>query len=117
MGSGKLGPEPAAFSGLRFDTYGSAHAFGAFLDDGQANASAWILVYGMQALKYAKNSCESGRVNADTVVLDPEADATVRLFAPNFDARHGSRLRKFYGVCEQVSYDQVEGGFVSEHGV
>jgi hypothetical protein len=68
-------PEAAAFAGVGLDAGAAAHLLGGSPDDGQTDAGARKLLGRMEALEDAEDLSLGFRVDADAVVLDPDADA------------------------------------------
>ncbi len=68
----QLQPEGGSFPWLGFDADVAAHAFNGFLDDGETDAVALVLV--AEALEDFEDFGEIFRSDADAVVAEPEPD-------------------------------------------
>src|SRR5690348_10581693 len=73
-GGGEVKPKATALAREGFHTRLTAHALGAFADNGQTNAGPGIGISRMKALEQAEDFLMLVRFDADAVVLNKEAD-------------------------------------------
>src|SRR5262249_24570336 len=100
----------AAGAGDRGEADAAAHAFDAFLDDGEADAGAWILG-GVQALKDLEDALVEFGGNADAVGLDPDADhAAGKILRAQPYLRGLAGLDELEGVADEVDQDLTQRG-------
>src|SRR5947208_1352106 len=81
----QLDPKSTTVPGLGFDTYSAAHSFGNLAHNGQADASAFVLV--VQFREHAEQALLGGAGNSNPIVLNAYANEIARGFSPDANRR------------------------------
>jgi hypothetical protein len=91
-------------------------------DEGEADAGAFVVTF--EAFEHVEDAVLAGGVDANAVILEPEADGAaggagavfVDGLGPDADLREDTRGDEFDGVVEEVGEALGHGGLVAEDG-
>src|SRR3981081_1494665 len=103
--SREVQPKAAAGDSVGLDTDGSAHFFGGLSDDGEADAGTLIALLLVDALEHAKEAVLVFGLDADAIILDPQATRAVVCLGPNVEAGQGAAGDELDAVGEKVGED------------
>src|SRR5215469_15805621 len=116
-GRPEVDPEPASLAGYRFDSGLSTHSFDAFFDERKSYARAGVFLFAVQPLEDFEDSPLLRRIDADSVVFDPEPDPS-GIAALRTDAHFRSHPfgNEFEGVGYEIREDLNEGLLMGHDG-
>src|ERR1041385_5446394 len=80
----QLNPEFAAIHGVRFHADLSAHPFHGFAHNREADSSAFVFAFRMDAFEQSEQPMLMFRLDADAVVADEQSNMAVIPLGPNF---------------------------------
>src|SRR5438876_7174753 len=106
----QFNPELAAGSFRRFHPGPAAQSFHTFLHNRQADARAGVAFHAVKPLKNAENTLAILSSDANTIVLDPQADEATLFFRPDSHLRGYARGDKLDGIGHQIARHMHQGG-------
>src|SRR5439155_17960529 len=90
----------------------ASHALDAFPDNGQADAGTGILLRTMEALENPENALLMFAGDADSVVLNPEADGVGVFFGPNPNAGSDPGFDELESIGNQIDQNLDQDAFL-----
>ena len=91
----------------------ATHSFDTVPDDSQAEAGAGVF-FALQAGEKAEDFFAMSQVDADTVILNTDADQFTFFFGGKAQERLDAGSEEFQGVAREVEDGLGEGGFMGE---